>query len=105
MGFIITYLIIFFRGFILGVSFSLLLKANGLTSIGTFLSLSLPEILIIIPTFIYFSYLSVKMSLTGGKENSTLKASNYLNKLLLITFIIVIYAIIVMLQNNFIVKI
>lgn len=102
MGFIICYFIIFFKGFIRGIAFSLLLKANGLASIGTFINITLPEIIIITPLFWLLAYHALATSFNGGRRYNYGNKEKYLNQLIYITIGIIFYAVIITVTNHFI---
>ncbi len=92
IGFIIDYFIVFFKGYILGITIGVALKSVSVIGIFMFLKFSFLEILIIIPTLIYLANKSIKNSFVGRRilEKSN---ENYFNVLVKVTIIIIIFAI------------
>lgn len=100
-GFILIYIMVFLKGFSVGTICFLLLKTNGLVGIGDFLSIIFPEVLILIPIFLYLSYQAI--SNTFNQKLIYQNSSNsYINKLIFITCGIAFYAMIITIINNFI---
>lgn len=100
-GFVIIYFIIFFKGFTIGTIGLILLKSNGLPSVGDLIKIAFPEIIIIIPLFLYLSYYAINHNFNQKTLYQNI-ANNYINKLFISTGGIVIYAIIIAICNRFI---
>lgn len=110
LGFIISYIIIFLKGFIFGVTFSLIIKAEALFGVYSFFKLVLWQFLILLPLFIYLSYYVISISFqsfTSQKiSKSKLNFNTYLTLLLFVTIGIVFYSVLVaissiqMISNN-----
>lgn len=100
-GFIMIYIMVFLKGFSVGTICFMILKTNGLFGIGDFFEIVFPEILILIPFFIYLAYQSVSNTFNQKLiyQNSSDK---YINKLIFITIGIAFYAAIIAIINNFI---
>lgn len=92
---------VFIKGFSVGTICFILLKANGLFGIGDFFTIIFPEILILIPLYLYLAYQSVNNTFNQKLiyQNSSDK---YINKLIFITIGIAFYASIIAIINNFI---
>lgn len=78
-----------------------LLKANGIPSILDIVKIIFPELIIIIPLFLYLSYQALSYNLNQKSIYQNM-SNNYLNKLLFSTGGIILYAIIIVTCNNFI---
>ncbi len=101
LGFIMTYFITFLKGFSVGTLCFLLLKANGLPSLSDFSKIIFPEMLILIPLFLYLAYQAASNA-ANQKSIYQSSANTYLNKLIFTTGGIALYAIIITTINNFI---
>lgn len=93
-GFIFNLFITFFKSFIEGVSLGIIIKTYSLVGIGMFLKNKIFELILILPLLIFISYNSFNYSLGLIKNKYSDKVNlEYLKKLFLMTFIIVIYSI------------
>lgn len=99
LGFTLSYLIIFFKGFIFGVTFNLLIKAEALFGVYSFFKLVLWQVIILFPLFLYLSYHVLLISfrtMPGNKSlNHQLNINTYLTLLLIITLGIALYSLLV----------
>ena len=100
LGFLITYFITFFRSFILGITLALFLKSSALFGIITFLLFIINDCLVLIPILIYIANASINYSLIGKKSYQT-NPNLYFKKLIRITILIILYAILTCLKMTF----
>ena len=92
LGFIITYFISFFKSCLIGITFGICLKASAIFGFYQFISFSVLELLIIIPTTVYIASKSININI-GGKIELMSKGNEYFNVLIKTTILIIIYAI------------
>jgi len=99
IGFLINILINFFRSFVFAVVISTVIKV----SFRVFILLIISEIIIFLPIFIYLLYLSTFLSISNFLNVFSKKrilvpfnTKNYLNIMLFITCMLIIYSIILL---------
>lgn len=97
MGFIITYVIIFGKGYFMGLMWGFLLKTNALFGTIIFIKNALWDLFILVPLTIFISIISIRLSFV--KTNQKMVINNYLNFLILITIGCVIYSFITVLLS------
>lgn len=90
VGIIFTIFITFFKSFIEGVGFAIIIKTYSLYGVIEFLKLKIFELIFIIPVLIFISYSSISKSINNNNLNNN---QDYIKKLFIMTFVIVIYAI------------
>lgn len=88
-GYLFNTFIVFFRGFIYGNLIVHLIRIN----FGYLSLISLVELLIFLPTFLYLSYQSIMLSYSKGSSNR-FNLENYYKLLYIVTIVIFIYSII-----------
>lgn len=101
VGFILTYFTIFLKGFSFGTIGFLLLKSQGIPSIGDFIKLTFSDVFILLPILLYLTYKSISKNL-DQKSIFQDSLNGYLNNLIVVTIGIVIYAAVITVMNNFI---
>lgn len=90
IGFAFTVFITFFKSFIEGVSFAIIIKTYSLYGAFEFFKLKILEIVFIMPVLIFISYQSINKSFNDHNLDNN---QEYIKKLLIMTFIVVVYAI------------
>ena len=103
-GFIIVYFILFFRSFMFGVTFGLILKAEALFGTYSFFKLLLWHFIINLPLLIFLAHRVLIISFTTIPRNAHNKPKvnpvTYVNTLLLVTVGLVIFSILVALSST-----
>lgn len=100
LGFLISYFITFFKSFILGITLALCLKTSAIFGAIEFICLIIIDFLILIPSLIYIVNASINYSLIGKKSYQA-NPNLYFNKLIKITILVIIYAILTCLKVTF----
>lgn len=100
LGFCLSYFVTFFKSFMMGVTLAICLKSSALFGIVEFVGYIFLDGLILIPTLIYLATASINFSLIG-KSNYQRNPNQYFGKLLKVTIIIIIYAILTSLKMTF----
>lgn len=100
LGFCVIYFIIFFKSFILGITLGICLKSMALLGVVEFLSFVIVDVLILIPTLIYISNASINYSMIFN-NNLNKNPGQYFNRLIKVTILIIIYAILSSLKMTF----
>lgn len=101
IGFIFDLLILLIKSIIIGISSTLILKADGITVIFTLIKLYLPELLIIFPSFIYLCYKSIIYSSIDYKFSNS--QNNYFNIILILSFCLILASILTALNKEIII--
>ena len=99
-GFCLSYFIIFFKSFMIGVTLGVCLKSSAIFGIMQFITYAILEGIIIIPTLIYLANKSIKFSINGRRTFSD-TGQKYFNVLVKVTIIIAIYALLTCLKMTF----
>lgn len=100
LGFIIAYFIIYFKSFMEGVTFGIIVKSSGLFGVATFVKFGFLELFLIFPLLFYVGYQSLKMSFKG--KNMLNSNNNYFRVIIITTIFIIIYALLVCIKFNFV---
>lgn len=101
-GLIINYFIAFFRGFIWGVTFTLLMRSEAIFGFFSFFKLIFLQILFLLPAIIYVTYQGVKMSLInlGLITKRTHETSNYFKVIVRVLILVIAYSLLNSLLGN-----
>ncbi len=93
-GLIVNYFIAFFKGFIWGVTFTLLIRSEAVFGFFSFFKLILLQILFLLPALIYVTYQGVKMSLVnlGIITIKNRDSGNYFKVILVSLILVVLYS-------------
>ena len=102
IGFVFDYLILFFKSVIIGSTFSIILKIDGMIGVVNIVKIYLQDFIIIL-VMIYLSYNSIIFSMGGSKKFNYQDKGSYLNKLYFVIFMISLCSLIYSLAGNTIV--
>lgn len=100
LGFCVSYFITFFKSFMIGITMAICIKSSALFGIVEFITFLCTDIIIIIPLLIYISSASINFSLMGRRIYQN-NPNLYFSKLIKVTIIIIIYAILTSLKMTF----
>ena len=100
LGFIIAYFIIYFKSFMEGVTFGIIVKSSGLFGVASFIKFGFLELFLIFPLLYYVGYQSLKLSFRG--KDMLNSKSDYFKVIIVATIFIVIYALLICIKFNFV---
>jgi hypothetical protein len=98
-GLIVNYFIAFFKGFMWGVTFTLLLRSEAVYGVFSFVKLIFLQSVFLFPALIYITYKGVKTSLSGlnsqvGGLHGGNSFSEYFKVIFKTMIIVIIYSLI-----------